>query len=593
MSHRNSTVIGFCLLAISFLFAVSGCTKPAPKQESKNNDRLLAKTPVTSTDAGAQQKSNHETPGKDQASKTPPAKTTKISKDTSSKNKETNGKDTSSKNKGTNGKKPSEKQGLKSWPMFGGTPLRNPVNLKDQGIPSEWSVSEGKQKNVKWSAQLGTTSYGGPIIADGKIFVGTNNGHPRNPDIQGDKGVLMCFRQSDGAFLWQAVHDKLASGQDNDWPRQGIASSPAVEGKRVYYVSNRCEVVCADTEGFLDGKNDGVQDEVHKGKTDADIIWRLDMIKELGVYPKFLSTCSPVIGGDLLFIVTANGVNEDFKVVNPKAPSFIAVDKHTGKVVWQDNSPGDQIMEGQWGNPAYVEVNGVAQAIFPGGDGWLYSFEAKTGKLIWKFNCNPPKAVFKPGGGGDKNYFLSTPVIYDNKCYIGVGRNPDDGSDAGHLWCIDITKKGDVSPKDDKFNPKDPVNKDSALVWHVGGKIDPPPKTIGREWHFGRTLSTCCVHDGLVYVAELDGYFYCFDAATGKQYWVYDMKTSTWGTALYVDNKVLVTTEEGDVLVFRPGKKLEKIAANNMEAGLKSTPVVVDGVLYILTDSKLYAIEAQ
>ena len=74
----------------------------------------------------------------------------------------------------------------------------------------------------------------------------------------------MCFRESDGKFLWQAVHDKLAAGRVNDWPEEGICSSPFVEGNRLYYVSNRCEVICADTEGFLDGKNDGVQDENYK-----------------------------------------------------------------------------------------------------------------------------------------------------------------------------------------------------------------------------------------------------------------------------------------------------------------------------------------
>src|SRR5439155_162025 len=82
----------------------------------------------------------------------------------------------------------------------------------------------------------------------------------------------------------QAVHDKLAAGRVNDWPEEGICSTPTIEGNRLYYVSNRCELICADTEGFLDGKNDGVQDEKYKDGTDVDVIWRLDMIKELNVF---------------------------------------------------------------------------------------------------------------------------------------------------------------------------------------------------------------------------------------------------------------------------------------------------------------------
>src|SRR5262249_23184056 len=246
------------------------------------------------------------------------------------------------------------------------------------------------------------------IIVGGKIFVGTNNDAPRNPAVTGDKGILMCFREADGHFLWQAIHDKLPAGRVNDWPKEGICSSPVVEGNRVYYVSNRCDLICADTEGFLDGKNDGVQDEAYKGKNDADIVWRLDMMKELKVYPHFLATCSPLIAGDLVFVVTGNGVDASDKPPAPEAPSFLAVNKHTGKVAWQSNAPGAKIMEGQWSNPAYAVVNGQEQVIFPGGDGWLYGFEAKGGKLIWKFDCNPKASEFKPGGRSTRNYPMAT-----------------------------------------------------------------------------------------------------------------------------------------------------------------------------------------
>src|SRR5437588_517289 len=134
----------------------------------------------------------------------------------------------------------------------------------------------------RWLAAVRTM---GGLVAGGKVFIGTTNENPRNPAIKGDKGIIMCFRESDGKFLWQAVHDKLPAGRVNDWPREGICSSPVVEGNRLYYVNNRCEVICADTEGFLDGKNDGIQDEKYTGPTDADIIWRLDMIKDLHVFP--------------------------------------------------------------------------------------------------------------------------------------------------------------------------------------------------------------------------------------------------------------------------------------------------------------------
>src|SRR5688572_6733093 len=93
------------------------------------------------------------------------------------------------------------------WPMWGGQPGRNMVNSKEKGIPSSWDLKT--KKNIKWTAALGSQSYGNPVIAGGKVLVGTNNGAERNPRVKGDKGIVMCFRESDGKFLWQAVHDKL------------------------------------------------------------------------------------------------------------------------------------------------------------------------------------------------------------------------------------------------------------------------------------------------------------------------------------------------------------------------------------------------
>src|SRR5207245_2209195 len=100
--------------------------------------------------------------------------------------------------------------------MFGGTPGRNMANLFAKNLPSEWNIKEGERKNVKWIAELGSYSYGGPVVAGGKVFVGTNNEKPRDPKIKGDKGILLCLSAADGKFLWQAVHDKLPNTQEND-----------------------------------------------------------------------------------------------------------------------------------------------------------------------------------------------------------------------------------------------------------------------------------------------------------------------------------------------------------------------------------------
>src|ERR1700686_200372 len=138
--------------------------------------------------------------------------------------------------------------------MYGGTPSRNMVSDATH-LPSRWDPATGL--NVKWPANLGSQSYGGPLVAGGRVYVGTNNQEPRDPKVVGDRGVLMAFRAADGQFLWQAVHEKLSQGKVNDWPLQGICSTPAVEGDSPYYASNRAELVCARTSGLQAGADFG------------------------------------------------------------------------------------------------------------------------------------------------------------------------------------------------------------------------------------------------------------------------------------------------------------------------------------------------
>ena len=498
-----------------------------------------------------------------------------------------------------------EKEATRPPVLWGGTVQRNLVNLVEKDMPTTWSTAKGKEKNILWSAQLGSKAYGGPILSGGKVFVGTNNERPRNKEIKGDKGILMCFTESKGEFLWQLVHDKLEAGIVNDWDHEGICSGPVVEGNRIWYVSNRCEVVCATTVGLAAGKNVGpFTDEKYKSKIDGDIVWKLDMIKDLGVFPHNLATCSPLMVGDILFVITSNGVDEGhINIPAPDAPSFLAIDKNSGKVLWKDKSPGSNIIHGQWSNPVYTVVKGKPQVVFPGGDGWLYSFAPKTGELLWKFDCNPKGATYRLGPKGTRNDFVSTPVIHDGKLYIAVGQDPEHKKGVGHLWCIDITKTPknkdkDLSPWSDpkvevpkSFDPKDPKNKDSGLVWHYGGNN--PPAT--RDFLFGRSLSTCAVDKGLCYACDLDGIFVCLDAVTGKLNWEFELGEDTWSSPYVVDGKVYIGHEKGEVHIFEHSAKMELVNKVQMKGTIRVTPVANNGVLYVVTENPcmLWAIKTK
>ncbi len=447
--------------------------------------------------------------------------------------------------------------------MFGGGPSRNMVS-DEKGLATKWDTETGE--NILWTAKLGSQSYGGPILGDGKVFVGTNNEALRNPKLTNDRGVLMAFDMKDGKFLWQSAYAKLAAGRVNDWPLQGVCSSPAVEGDRVWYVSNRAEVIAADTEGFLDKENDGpFSTETEKSEIDEDVLWKFDMIAELDVFPHNLAAGNPLIVGDVLYTVTGNGVDEGhINIPSPKAPAFIALDKNTGKLLWESALPGDKILHGQWSNPAYAVIKGRAQVVVPGGDGWLYSLDPKTGNVLWKFDANPKDSVWKIGGAGTRNNIIATPVIWDDKVYIGVGQDPEHGEGIGHLWAVDASKEGDVTG--------------TAVVWHRGGE------------DFHRTISTVAIADGILYAADLSGHLHALDAKTGEHFWMHDVFAAVWGSPFVADGKVYLGDEDGDVVVLRAGKKKELLHEVNMGSSIYTTPVAKDGVIYINSRSTLFAI---
>ncbi|MCO8122850.1 PQQ-binding-like beta-propeller repeat protein, partial [Stieleria sp. TO1_6] len=607
------------------------------------------------------------------------------------------------------------------WPQWGGTRMRNNTPGVT-GLPETWNIGKfdrrtgewdkSKAENIAWYANLGSQTYGNPVVADGRVFVGTNNGagHLKRYPAQVDLGCLLAFDEKTGEFLWQHSSEKLITGRVHDWPLQGICCAPLVEGNRLWFVTNRGEVRCLDVEGFLDGEDDGpvkaetarvtdiplasdggksalasladgklsdsmvealktageevsgdvsvesVTDgsawkatgtfdgnertfEIKKAgpnlsvfkklgvddKRDADTIWVYNMMTELGTSQHNMCSCSVTSYGDYLFVNTSNGLDEThINLPAPDAPTFICVNKNTGELLWSDASPGTNILHGQWSSPTVAVLGGVPQVLFCGGDGWLYSFKADAGKdgkgeLLWKFDCNPKESKWVLGGEGTRNNLIATPVIYNELVYIAVGQDPEHGEGEGHFWCIDPTKRGNVSPQlamkvegdsRTEIPPKriqavEPEkgeiavdNPNSAALWQYSMADSNDDGEIDFEEEMHRTIGTCAIKDDVIYVADFSGLLHCLDArgenGQAKVHFTYDMLAQSWGSPLISDGRVYVGDEDGDVAIFEFGtENSEPIEEINMGSSVYSTPIAANGRIYISTKDKLFAIEKQ
>jgi outer membrane protein assembly factor BamB len=473
-------------------------------------------------------------------------------------------------------------------PQWGERHSRNMVSA-ETGLPSTINLGEGG--NVKWTAYLGSDSYSTPSIANGRVLIGANNARPRDERHQGDRAVLLCLDEADGAFNWQLIVPRIAGDRYKDWPRVSMCAAPSIEGNLLYTMTNRFEIVCLDLDGQADG-NDGPykdegrhmapadEDAMEVTPIDADIVWLFDMLKDAGTYPHDSAHGSVLIDGDLLYVNTSNGKdNTHRRIRRPDGPSLIVLDKKTGRLVARDRENiGPRIFHSTWSPPALGTVGGQRLIFFCGGDGVVYAFRAleasgppdtvKTLERVWRFDCDPtaPKENVSDYMGNrdvSPSNIKSTPVFHDGKVYVTFGGDIWWGKNKAWLACIDATKTGEIT--------------EAGKLWIYD---------LNRH-----CCSTPAVHDGMVFVADCGGILHCVDAATGKAHWTHQLGRDVWGSTLVADGKVYIGTRKGEFWIFAASKEKKVLCETEFPDPIYTTPVAANGVLYVATRKQLYAIE--
>lgn len=473
-------------------------------------------------------------------------------------------------------------------PQWGERWSRNMIS-SERGLPDSFDPKTGK--NIKWVAKLGTETYSTPIIAGGRVYIGSNNGEPRDPSHQGDRGVLLCFDENDGHLLWQLVVPKREEDPYHDWPKTGLSSSVTVEGDRVYVVSNRGEAMCLDAHGMADGNDGPYREEgvrmVPKGQPsmqaaplDADILWLFDLTSGAGIWSHDGAHSAILVQGNYLYLNTATGVDNTHKRIRtPDAPSLVVLDKRTGRLVARDDEHmAPNIFHCTWSSPSLAEVGGRPLLFFGGGNGIIYGFETigkETSpgavlklKKVWQFDFDPlaPKQEVHKYSGNRRespSNFYGMPVFDKGRIYLAGGGDLFWGKNEAWLKCIDAKKTGDITT--------------NGLIW-----------SYRLERH---VISTVAIKDGLLFIADCGRKFHCLDANTGKAHWTQEIRGDVWASPMVADGKVYLGTRSGQFWVFGASKEKKILSTIELIAPISATATAANGALYVATARNLFKVQ--
>ena len=484
-------------------------------------------------------------------------------------------------------------------PHWGQAWTRNMVS-SETNLPSNFDPKTGQ--NIKWSAKLGTEAHSTPVVANGRVYIGTNNGEPRNPKHQGDRGVLMCFDEKSGKFLWQLVvpkkrwlTDDISGPEDPylDWPNCGLSSPATVDGNRVYIVSSRGEVLCLDPNGLANGNDGPFKDEarhqtpedaaqlIPADETDGDIIWAFDMTSSAGIYNHDGAHSSIIVDGDLLYLNTGTGVdNTHKKIRRPDAPSLIVLDKKDGRLLAREREGiAPNIFHCTWSAPSMATVNGKKVIFFAGGNGIVYAFEAlakipppgevATLRKIWQFDPDPtaPKQnvhQYNQNRREGPSNIYSMPVFVDGQIFFTVGGDLFWGKNEAWIKCIKAEGTGDVTLR--------------AQVW-----------SLPLDKH---SVSSPAVIDDLVFIADIGRKLYCLDRKTGQPHWSHELRGEIWASPYVADGKVFLGSRnrQGDFYIFEASRDKKLLGTVDLGAPISATTTAANGSFFIATMSWLYAV---
>lgn len=413
-----------------------------------------------------------------------------------------------------------------TWPQFRGPGAEGKATTN---APLTWSATE----NIAWKTALPGKGWSSPVISADRIWLTTAIESPISPEearrridmAKGYKGDLkaagpvslrlISLDRRTGRQLYDVELFHVETPDALHKINSYASPTPVLEGDRIYCHFGTYGTAAVDAQS-------------------GRILWTRRFEIDHIVGPG----SSPVLYGNLL-ILTCDGGDKQY---------LVAVEKQTGKTVWQTDRPPidakDGDMRKSFCTPLIVNDGTRVQMIVPGAQ-WLVSYDPRTGKEHWRLNHGRGfSLVPRPVYGQGMVYFCT-----------GFGK--------AKLLAVRTDGQGDVSG--------------THVAWESDRQIALRPSPL--------------LHDGLLYIISDTGVATCCDAASGKVEWTKRIAGNYSASPLLVDGRIYFFSEDGKTTVIKAGKKFEELAVNTLDDGCMASAAALEGALYVRTRGFLYRIQ--
>jgi len=387
----------------------------------------------------------------------------------------------------------------------------------DKDVP----LTFGAEENILWKVALAGTGNSSPIVWGNHLFL-------QSASKDGKQRSLMCLDTADGKIRWQR---SIPAARAKIRADSSLASStPTTDGKAVYI-------------SFWDGQDILVSAYDFQGNP----LWS----KNLGAFnSQHGAGASPILVKDKLIL--ANDMDKDdftTKVPNARPSMLIALDKRTGRVVWETARVAERAC---YSAPFLLDRPGQKQPELV-----VTSSTAVTG-----YNVETGTKVWEAKGWQDS---LKAPM-----------RTVASSALAGDVLCV--CSGGDGGRFTIGLDLRGLDNTDAPRrIWENRKDFPYVPSPLARGEH--------------IYFVNDAGMAGCFHARTGKRVWFERLSDAAFNASpLLIDGKVYASNVAGDVYVFAAEPIFQVLARNQLNEVVRATAAVADGRFYIRGDRHLYCI---